>query len=202
MQTDKNIELQLDGLITKASAQTSDTGEEFVMIEGYANTPSADRVRDVIPISTWQDPDALKSYLKNPIILAFHDHEKPIGKMEEYKVDANGLWIRAKISKIDEEVFKSIKEGILKSFSVGFRLKDIEYDENNDQWILTKLDLYEISVVSVPCNQDSVFSLAKSLSHESYTKLLKECKKTIKKPSKVSNIFELAQVLGCIKEEK
>ena len=86
-ETDKNIELQLDGLITKASAQTSDTGEEFVMIEGYANTPSADRVRDVIPISTWQDPDALKSYLKNPIILAFHDHEKPIGKMEEYNVE-------------------------------------------------------------------------------------------------------------------
>lgn len=202
MQTDKNIELQLDGLITKANTQTSDTGEEFIMIEGYANTTSTDRSGDVIPISTWKDPDALKNYLKNPIILAFHDHEKPIGKMEEYKVDANGLWIRAKISKIDEEVFKSVKEGILKSFSVGFRLKDIEYDENNDQWILTKLELYEISVVSVPCNQDSVFSLAKSLSHESYTKLLKECKKTIKKPIKVSNIFELAQVLGCIKEEK
>lgn len=192
---DKPLEFGM--MITNKEVNVDSNGVESIYIEGYANTVDTDRVGDVIPMSTWKDPDAMKNYLKNPIVLAFHNHSKPIGVMEEYKVDSKGLWIRAKISKIEEDVFNAIKEGILKTFSVGFRLKDLDYDEENDRWILTKLELHEISVVSVPCNQDSVFSLAKSLDHDSYTKLLKDRKKS----KKVSNIFELAQVLGCIKEE-
>ena len=42
--------------------------------------------------------DAMNNYLKNPIILAFHNHSKPIGQMVEYSVDSKGLKIVAEIS--------------------------------------------------------------------------------------------------------
>lgn len=193
-------------LFTKAEVQTSDNGEEFVLIEGYANTVDEDRVGDVIPMSTWKDPESLMNYQKNPIVLAFHDHKQPIGTAIELNVDSKGLWIKAKISSANEYVYKAVKAGILKALSVGFRLKDIEYDEDHDRWILTKLELHEISVVSVPCNQDSIFSLAKSLNHSDYMDLikLKDAKQTAK-PSEdkeeVSQLYLLAQAIGCLKEE-
>ena len=58
----------------------------------------------------------------------------------------------------------AVKHGILKTFSVGFRLKDIEYAEEQDAYLLTKVELTEISIVSIPCNTDATFAVMKSLS--------------------------------------
>jgi Phage head maturation protease len=55
-----------------------------------------------------------------------------------------------------------IRDGALKSFSVGFRVKDASYDKNSDTFFIKDLELLEISVVSVPANQDSLFSVRKS----------------------------------------
>ena len=55
-----------------------------------------------------------------------------------------------------------IRDGALKSFSVGFRVKDGKYNRDDDSMMITDVELLEISVVSVPCNQDSLFSIRKS----------------------------------------
>lgn len=139
---------------------TEDSGE--LIIEGFANTVSKDRAGDVIPASAWEG-DALRDYIKNPIILAYHDHSKPIGNMVDFSVEPMGLRIKAKISKGAGEVYDLIKDGVLRTFSVGFRIKDANYDSETDTFYITEVELTEISVVSVPCNQDSVFTISKSL---------------------------------------
>jgi len=59
-------------------------------------------------------------------------------------------------------VAQLVKEGILGAFSVGFRVKDADYLEETDGLKIKDAELFEVSVVSVPCNQAATFSLAKS----------------------------------------
>lgn len=150
--------LHVTSLFTKAAEE--DESLDSIFIEGYANVATPDRGGDVIPAAAWED--GMDNFLKNPIMLAYHDHHRPIGKMVDHKIDANGLWIRASISAAAGEVYKLIKSGVLSTFSVGFLVKDAKYDSGLDLLIIKALELLEISVVSVPMNQDSTFALAKS----------------------------------------
>jgi HK97 family phage prohead protease/HK97 family phage major capsid protein len=154
---DKNKVLFLNSTFAKSDTVAED---QSIFIEGYANTTDVDRAGDVILSTAWGA--GLANYLKNPIILAYHDHDNPIGRMEGYKVDSKGLWVRVRISPAAEEVYGLIKDGVLSAFSVGFRVHDAEYDSVNDLFVIKQVELTEISVVSVPCNQESLFSLAKS----------------------------------------
>ena len=155
----------------------SGTEELPLVITGYANTTGKDRSNDVIPDSAWKG-EALTNYKKNPIILAFHDHTKPIGTCDEATIDSKGLKVVATISKAAGEVYDLIKEGILKAFSVGFIVKDADWDPKSDVFVIKDLELLEISVVSVPCNQDSTFSLAKAFSDEELAEFKKSFIKT------------------------
>jgi HK97 family phage major capsid protein/HK97 family phage prohead protease len=145
------------------SVKEIDGDSDDLIIEGFANTIVKDRAGDIIPASTWSKADALQNYLKNPIILAYHNHSMPIGTMVEHSIEPMGLRIRAKISKGAGNVYQLIKDHVLKTFSVGFMIKDANYDPETDTFYITDVELTEVSVVSVPCNQDSTFSVSKSL---------------------------------------
>jgi HK97 family phage prohead protease/HK97 family phage major capsid protein len=139
------------------------TGDKIdsIFIEGYASTNDVDRSNDVIPTSVWEA--GIKNYLKNPIILAQHDHDDPIGRMVEHKIDGKGLWIKARISAA-AEIFSLVKDEVVTAFSVGFRIIDAEYNAVAELFVVKELELVEISVVSVPCNQNTLFSLSKAFS--------------------------------------
>lgn len=160
---------------TSVINKVADSGDsdESIVIEGYANCTTTDRQGDVIPATAWEG--ALTNFLKNPIMLAYHNYSMPIGKMVDHKIDQAGLWIKANISSAAGDVYKLIKAGVLTAFSVGFIVKDAKYDSALDLFIIKELELLEISVVSVPANQDSIFSLAKSFdSAEDYMTFRKQ----------------------------
>lgn len=135
--------------------------EDFITIKGFANTTDKDRVGDIIIADAWKQ-GGLDNYLKNPVILAFHDHSQPIGTMTDFMVSDKGLEITAKISKYAEETFNLIKAGVLKAFSVGIRIKDAKYIPEDDTFYIKDLELMEVSVVSVPANQNCIFNVSKS----------------------------------------
>jgi HK97 family phage prohead protease/HK97 family phage major capsid protein len=145
--------------ITKEDLPTADGKIENIFIEGYASTNDVDRAGDVVPPGVWEA--GMVNYLKNPIILSQHDYDHPIGRMVESKVDSRGLWIKARISAA-AEVFNLIKDGIITAFSIGFRIIDAEYNSATELFVIKELELVEISVVSVPCNQNTLFSLSKA----------------------------------------
>lgn len=140
--------------------EKSSDEEGPLKITGYANTTTKDRQGDVVPEDAWKK-GALTNYAKNPVILAFHDHKRPVGKATGLEVDKGGLKITAEISKHATEVYNLVKDGILKAFSIGFLVKDADYDPKSDLFVIKDLELLEVSVVSVPANQDSLFELAK-----------------------------------------
>lgn len=162
--------------ITEKGVTKSEDGVQSITITGYANTTVEDRAGDVIPSEAWLKPKAMGNYLKNPIVLFQHDHSWPIGKMVDYSVDEKGLRVVIEIYSTDEKIFNLVKQGVLKAFSVGFRITDYAYDVDEDVFTITELELHEISVVSIPCNQDSTFELEKSMD----SKVFSELKKSIR----------------------
>ena len=144
-------------------------------IRGYANTTTKDRAGDVIPREAW-DAKAMENYMKNPIILAFHDHSRPVGRMTGYTVTDKGLEIEATLSSADTQIHQLVSEGVLSTFSVGFAIKDAEYIREEDTFLIKQVELHEVSVVSVPCNQDSTFQVSKSMNGSEYSGFIKEFK--------------------------
>src|SRR6056300_946287 len=145
-----------------------------VIIRGMASTNDVDRAGDSISPEAWSK-GGLGNFEKNPIILFNHDYDRPIGRATGLKVTENGLELEAKISKsAPANVCELVKEGILGAFSVGFRGKDADYLKESDGLIIKDAELFEVSVVSVPCNQAATFSLAKSFdSQEEYEEFKK-----------------------------
>ena len=161
-------------------SSASDTIDS-IFIEGYASTADMDRTGDVVSASAWKS--GLTNYLKNPIILAFHDHDDPVGRMVEHKIDSKGLWIKARISAA-AEIFNLVKDNVLTAFSIGFKVMDAEYDSESEIFMIKEIELVEISIVSVPCNQNTLFSLAKAFDNaEDYTVFKKQFTKTTEKIS-------------------
>ena len=157
---DKNKLLYLTSGVVKSEPAPNSVTDTVIVVTGYASTTDVDRQGDVVPAEVWKS--GMTNYLKNPIILAYHDHSKPIGRMVEHRVDNRGLWIKARISNAATDIFNLVKDEILTAFSIGFRVKDAEYDAATELFTIKQLELHEISVVSVPANQNTLFSLSKS----------------------------------------
>jgi len=168
---DKNKVLTLTSTFTKSNLPTKDMSIDSIMIEGYASTVDTDRQGDIVPATVWSK--GIQNYLKNPVILAYHDHSEPVGRMVDHRVDSKGLWIKARISAAAGEVFNLIKDGVLTAFSIGFRIADAEYNAASELFVVKDLELHEISVVSVPANQNTLFSLSKSFNTDEELKSFK-----------------------------
>jgi HK97 family phage prohead protease len=155
----------------KSLGETEDGG---VNIKGSASTNGLDRAGDIIESEAWMK-GGLENYKGNPIILFNHDYNKPIGRASSLEVTDKGLEISAKISKAAGDVTQLVKDGVLGAFSVGFRCKDSEYMTETDGYKIKDAELFEVSVVSVPCNQGATFGLAKSFdSMEEYRSYQKQ----------------------------
>lgn len=156
-------------------AKSFKKGSKSLRIAGYANTTSKDRSGDVVTADAWAK--GVENFRKNPVMLYQHKHDCPIGKIDSIAVDKKGIYVEGSVSEAAEKthgVQTLIRDGALKSFSVGFRVKDGRYDRENDSMIITDVELLEISVVSVPCNQESLFSVRKSFeTDETYKNFLK-----------------------------
>ena len=159
-------------LTSTFKAHEGDDGS--VMIRRMASTADFDRAGDSISAEAWQK-GGIKNFEKNPIILFNHDYDKPIGRATGMKAGPDGLELECKISKnAPGNVAELVKDGVLGAFSVGFRVKDADYIKETDGLMIKDAELFEVSVVSVPCNQAATFSLAKSFdSTEEYEEFKK-----------------------------
>lgn len=148
-------------------AKSFKKGSKSLRIAGYANTTAKDRSGDVVTAEAWAK--GVENFRKNPVMLYQHKHDCPIGRIDSISVDKKGIYVEGSVSEAAEKnhgIQTLIKDGALKSFSVGFRIKDGKYNREDDSMLITDVELLEISVVSVPCNQESLFSIRKSFDAE------------------------------------
>ena len=137
-----------------------------ITIKGLASTNALDRTGDIIDHNAWKE-GGLDNYGENPIILFNHDYNRPIGRAKYCDVTQNGLELEAKISKSAGDIVDLIKDGVLGAFSVGFKVKDADYNKETDGFFIKSAELLEVSVVSIPANQTATFSIAKSFDNDS-----------------------------------
>ena len=147
------------------SIDTEGAEEGVVVLAGYANRYLAEDGSLVVDRSEESVPPMgirLENYKKNPVILYQHISTEPIGKARMIEARPDGLYVEFEVHKaMHEKAYYGAKAGILKALSIGFRIFD--YKEVEGVWFWTDTELFEISLVSVPDNQDSLTTvIAKS----------------------------------------
>ncbi|WP_145533978.1 HK97 family phage prohead protease [Yersinia thracica] len=142
----------------------SDSGE----FEGYGSVFGVKDSYDdiVVPgafiksLNAWRDKNAL------PAMLWQHRMDEPIGIYTEMKENDVGLFVKGRLLIDDDPLAKRahahMKAGSLTGLSIGYMLKDWEYDRNKEAYLLKEVDLWEVSPVTFPSNDEARVSDVKS----------------------------------------
>lgn len=136
------------------------------IIRGVATTPEPDRVGDVV-VST-----GVK--FKNPMPLLWqHEHDKPVGTVKFDKPTESGITFEAQLADIQEpgtlkdrvdEAWQSVKAGLVRAVSIGFRILDGEYEVMKTGGLrFLKTEVMELSLVTIPANASATITQIKSI---------------------------------------
>ena len=103
---------------------------------------------------------------KTPVMLWNHNTAEPIGIWTTVKEDDKGLYVEGKLL-INEiarakEVYSLLKEGAVSGLSIGYSVNDYTYDDKGIRQ-LKDVTLHEISLVSIPCNDEARVISVKSI---------------------------------------
>lgn len=100
---------------------------------------------------------------RNPVMYYMHDRDKGvIGRWENIRKDGAKLLADAVFddgTELGARVKHQVETGFLRTASVG--LENIRYEEINGVKTIVECDLYEISIVDVPANENAVKLYAK-----------------------------------------
>lgn len=136
------------------------------VIVGYASTfgGDADSYHDIIaPGAFAQSLSDHKQHQTSPAMLWAHDLKQPIGSWTSVVEDEYGLRVEGRLT-LDvpraREAFALAKDGAL-AFSIGYRPVMSGIGKAGER-ILQKVDLVEISLVSVPANRNARIISVKS----------------------------------------
>lgn len=125
--------------------------DEGLYVEGYASRELWDRVNDYIPAETAFK--ALETYFQHGArICLLHVWRVQAGKLEELSVVEDGIRVKVRPYKWAAPL---VEEGVVRGFSIGFKLHDWEPHEKGR--VFRDWSLYEISLVDEPANQGCYF---------------------------------------------
>lgn len=141
------------------------SNSEQRIITAIANSGKLDRTGEIVSISgITYDPNNL------PALLWQHKHDQPLGRIISLSKTSKGLEMVAQIAKyetdselkqLSDSVWESVKQGVIKSCSIGFRPTDYEKNASGDL-VWTSSELLEVSLVSVPAERGASITGFKS----------------------------------------
>jgi uncharacterized protein len=135
-------------------------------ISGYASTfGNTDSDGDVIMRGAFANSiRRARETGKYPKMLWQHDTRKIIGKYTHMEEDAHGLKIEGHlILEVEQarEAHALAKAGVLDSMSVGFNIPQGGSNMTNEGRIITQADLWEVSLVTFPANEQAMLTSVK-----------------------------------------
>ena len=125
-----------------------DSYGDVVAKGAYAESLADHRAKGTMPKMFWQ-----------------HDPSQPIGKWLEAAEDDNGLMMHGKLNmgvQKGQEAYALLKEGDIDGLSIGYRIKEYSVEAETGVWTLEKLDLQEVSIVSIGANGNATISNVKA----------------------------------------
>lgn len=127
--------------------------EEAGSFSGYAAVfGNVDRSGDIIKQGAFKA--SLSRKRKSLPVLWSHNQSDVIGKLTEVKEDSHGLFVKGQLNlKVAKalEVYELMKAGDVNGMSIGYRVKEASRD--NKANVLTEIELFEASIVSIPANE-------------------------------------------------
>lgn len=148
--------------------QTEVTGVKFDQetgqFSGYASVfGGVDSYGDTIEKGAYSDTLENRN---RPVMMFFnHNPSQVIGKWVEMREDEKGLLVKGELTNghsLASDVRASLKHGAITGLSIGFRIPKggAEYDDETEIRTLKKIDLHEISVVTIPADNDARIDVA------------------------------------------
>lgn len=102
-----------------------------------------------------------------PALLWQHKMDEPIGYYTKMVEDDNGLYVEGQLLIDDDPLAKRayahMKAKSLSGLSIGYVLNDYDYDSEKGAFILRDIDLWEVSVVTFPANDEARIDNVKSI---------------------------------------
>lgn len=142
------------------------------IVEGYASTwtKTPDSYGDIVIKGAFTETLKKRKATGHPFPLCFnHDFDQIIGAVFEAEEDDIGLKIKASFlnTPAAQEKRELVKEGIVWQFSFAYSVLGFEKPTEDERQRgvyqkLTKLDLYEVSLVPVPANQTAIVTEVKN----------------------------------------
>lgn len=178
--------------------QVKSFDDEQRIIKGIASTPSPDRADDIV------DPQGAKFALPIPFLWQ-HMHSQPIGEVTEAIVTDKGIEVTVQIAKIEEEgklkdrideAWQSIKSGLVKGLSIGFRGLTVEDIPRSWGLHFKEWEWFELSAVTIPANAEASITEIKSISksfEQKDTALGDDLQKPKEEKPPVSDVTEKTQ---------
>lgn len=126
-----------------------DSGRDLIRRGAFAESIAQWRSKNAFPKMLWQ-----------------HDSRKPIGRWTEMVEDDHGLFVQGRLTdgvQLADEAYALLKDGAIDGLSIGYQTMDDEYDRDLNVRTLTKVALWEVSVVTMPMNQAAGVTDVKSL---------------------------------------
>lgn len=143
-------------------------GPNIGVFEGFASTfGNVDRMDDIIvkgafarTLSDHRDRD------RQIRMLSQHDRSELIGGFPSQlaREDDKGLFVVGNINldtQTGKEAFSLMKQGVLQDLSIGFIIRDSEMQDGKQ--LIKEVDLFEISLVTEPANQEAQITTIKSI---------------------------------------
>lgn len=150
--------------------------EETGMIAGFFSTydKTPDSYGDIIEPGAFTETIKAREETGHPFPLCFnHDFSAVIGAVKSIEDRERGPYIEAGLldTQLAQDVRKMVKSGAIWQFSFAYdvleaRQPSEEERKSGVENVLTKLDLFEISVVTVPANQNAVMTEVKNVEPE------------------------------------
>lgn len=128
-----------------------------------ASTPDIDRDDEIILPGAFKN--SLPKYLdQNPVILWMHDMwSPPVARAVKGRIgDSFELDIVFASTPFAREIKTLVDEGMLNTVSVGGRYVDWDFDKDGRK-VVTDLELWEVSIVTIPSNRTALIQRAKSI---------------------------------------
>lgn len=138
-------------------------------IEGYASTfgGEPDAYGDIIATGAYAESLAdHQAKGTMPKMFWQHDSNEPIGRWLDAQEDDKGLRVSGALNmnvRRAAEAFELLKAGDIDGLSIGYAVEAYEVDDDQPGiWTLTRINLREVSVVSIGANEHATIDAVKA----------------------------------------
>jgi len=142
------------------------------VIEGYgAVFGNMDAVGDVIENGAFSATMGARRVK----MLWMHDPGQPIGVWDEMAEDDNGLRVKGRLALNTvkgREAHELVKMGAIDGLSIGYRT--VDFDRRGDARHLKEVDLFEVSLVTIPANDRASITSVKNITTRDVERDLRE----------------------------